>query len=137
MTNIELITQSFRALNVIDENESPSAEQGVQGLGLQNQMLAQWQEGDEIDIQYFEQTDLQAEFPCQTYTHKGVIGKLSEALAAHYGFSMTPEAIKLSSDGYQTIIRKAVLKKTEPLSMAHLPMGSGRSCNGNILTGDD
>lgn len=136
MTNIELFTQAYRALNVINENETPSAEQGVQALDLLNQMMEQW-EADEIDLQFFEQTDPQADFPCQRYTEKGVIGKLCEALAAHYGFSMTPEALEMSTNGYQTIIRKAVLDKTEPLSMAHLPMGSGHGNSGNILTGDD
>lgn len=137
MTNIELITQAFRALNIIDENESPSAEQGVQGLTLLNQMLAQWQEGDDVNIQYFEQTEQQATFPCQKYTEKGVIGKLAEALSAHYGISMTPEAALMSKEGYETIIRKSVSKVTEPLSMAHLPRGRGHGGRGNILTGED
>ena len=126
MTNIELITQSFRLLNVIDENEAPSAEQGVQGLALLNQMMESWEE-EGVKLQYYEQTDQDATFPSAPYTHKGVIGKLAEALAAHYGISMTQEAAIQADDGYAVILRKSISAQLQPADMSHLPQGSNRS----------
>jgi hypothetical protein len=136
LKNIELLTDAYRLCGIIDETEVPSAEQGVLALRKLNQMMELWAES-EIELQYYEQTDQDAEFPCQRYTEQGVTGKLAEALAAHYGITLSPESVAYANAGYAVIERKAVLAKREPLSMAHLPMGSGHASSGNILTGDD
>jgi hypothetical protein len=42
VTNLELITDAFRQIGMIDENEAPSAEQGQVALRRLNQLLAAW-----------------------------------------------------------------------------------------------
>ena len=41
-TNLQIITDALRSINVIDETETPSAEQGSHCLRQMNQMLAEW-----------------------------------------------------------------------------------------------
>lgn len=131
MTNIELITQSYRLMNIIGETETPSAEQGALGLVLLNQMMSAW-EVDDVYLQYFRQTDQQANFPCAPYTEKGVAGKLAEAISGHYGIAMTPEAAKQAADGYDVILRKAIYSTMEERDMSHLPQGEGSSARGDF-----
>lgn len=135
MTNIELITQAYRLLNIIDENESPSAEQGVLGLTLLNQMMESWEE-EGVKLQYHEQTSQSETFPCAPYTIKGVVGKLAETLAAHFGVPVTPEAARYADDGYTVILRKVISNALGPVDMSHLPQGEGKCAMGyDIETG--
>src|SRR5690606_17295729 len=44
LTALDMLTDAMRLCNLLDENEVPSAEQGVKGLRTMNQMVAQWVE---------------------------------------------------------------------------------------------
>lgn len=134
MKNIELISDSYRMLGVIDENEAPSAEQGVLALRVLNQMMAELEERD-INIQYFEQTDQDADFPCPNYTHSGVTATLAMRLAGNFGIEPSALIIDQATSGYNVILRKSIVKFLPQASMAHLPQGEAKDC-GNIISGD-
>lgn len=135
MTNIELISDAYRMLCVIDENEAPSAEQGVLALRKLNQMMELWDE-EGAKLQYFEQTDQDADFPCAPYTHAGVTAKLAIVLAAHYGISVSPELLNQADNGYAVILRKSVYAAMKPVDVSHLPQGEGKSAFFDITTGN-
>lgn len=131
MTNLELITGSLRKLNVINEIETPSAEQGAKCLEALNDMMEQWEE-DGIRLQYFKQSATSDTFPCAAYTQVGVRAALAIRVAGDFGATVTTELAAEFDVGFSTILRKAVDHDLGEASMAHLP-GSYR--NFNILTG--
>lgn len=61
-TNRDIITAAFRKLNIVDENEQPSAEQGVQALETLNDMMADMAK-DGIRLGWYPQADLNATAP--------------------------------------------------------------------------
>lgn len=74
-TNLEIITDALRAINVLDETETASAEQGVYCLRQLNQMLAAW-EVDDIALGYFAQTSTAVTCPIPDWAEVGVTNKL-------------------------------------------------------------
>lgn len=131
MTNLELFTGVLRKLNVINEIQTPTAEQGAKCLEALNDMMEQWEE-DGIRLQYFRQTDTSATFPCQPYTQVGVRAALAIRVAGDFGASVSTELAAEFNDGMSTITRKAVSAQLDEASMSHLP-GSYRAWD--ILTG--
>lgn len=131
MTLLELITGSLRKINVVNEIETASAEQGAKCLESLNDMLEQWEE-DGIKLQYFRQTDTSATFPCQAYTQVGVRAALAVRVAGDFGATVSVELAAELIDGMATITRKAVSAQLGEASMSHLP-GAYRPWN--ILTG--
>ena len=62
MTNIELITKALLKLGVINESETPSAEQGIDALAELNALMEEWDEAG-IRLGWSEQTDLSETAP--------------------------------------------------------------------------
>jgi hypothetical protein len=133
MTNIELITQALRKINVIAQIATPTAGQASDALAELNRMMSRWEE-ENIGLQYYTQSTLSDDFPCADYTHQGVIGSLAAALAANYGRALSPEAVKYMEDGMRTILNKIISKQMRPADMSHLPEGSGRLDYRDITT---
>lgn len=125
-TNLQIITDCLRALNVIDETETPSAEQGAHCLRQMNQMLATWKDADGIDLGYFSQTSTAATCPIPEWAETGVYGKLALRVAKQFGASVSVETAALADEGYSTILRTLVNQAREISDMSHLPRGSGR-----------
>jgi hypothetical protein len=130
MTIIELITGALRKLNVINEIETPSAEQGAKCLEALNDMMEQWEEND-INLQYYPQTTTSATFPCPAYANVGVRAALAIRVAADFGATVSVELAAEYDSGYSTICRKAAIRQLEEARMDHLP---GRHSRHNILT---
>lgn len=136
-TNLQVITDALRGLNVIDETETPSAEQGVHCLRQMNQMLAQWKEVDGIDLGYFEQSSTAATCPIPAWAEMGVAGKLALRVASDYGAEVSMGTAAKADDGYSAILRVLINQKLEGADMSHLPQGTGHYGSGyNILTGE-
>lgn len=123
-TNIQLIGDALRLINVINEVETPSAEQGATALRVLNQMMEQWEE-EGLKLQYFKQTSTSADFPCAAYTEPAVTAGLAIRLAPFFGASVSPELAAQFDSGYQTILRKAINAALQPVDMSHLPLGEG------------
>lgn len=104
MTNLDFITAALRLLNVIDETESPSAEQGSQGLRVINQMLAQWTR-DGVRLGWYAQTDLQATAPIETADERGVTFNLAVELAPYYGIEPLGQVTKIATETYSALAK--------------------------------
>lgn len=134
-TNLQLITDALRSINVIDETETPSAEQGSHCLRQMNQMLALW-EVDGVPLGYFAQTSTAATCPIPDWAEAGVTGRLALRVAAHYGAQVPIGTVAAADEGYTTILRTVMNQKLQGADMSHLPQGSGRFGSGyDIETG--
>ena len=134
-TNLQIITDSLRALNVINENETPSAEQGAQCLRKLNQMMALWAVDGTV-IGYFAQTDTSATCPIPDWAESGVANHLALYVASDFGAEPTLPVIAAADTGMQTILRTVMNIALIGADMSHLPSGSGKFGTGfNINTG--
>ena len=124
-TNIQLITDALRLINVINEIETPSAEQGATCLRILNQLMEQWEE-DGINLQYFEQTSTSSDFPGPKYAELGVVAGLAIRAAPFFGASVSPEVANQFTEGMLTITRKSVLKNAQTADLRHMPLGGSR-----------
>lgn len=120
MTNLDLIAGALRKLNVINEIQTPSAEQGAKCLEALNGMLEQWEE-DGINLQYYRQSVTSATFPCPAYSEAGVRAALAIRVAGDFGATVSTELAAEFDSGYSTILRKAITKDLPEASMSHLP----------------
>lgn len=124
-TNLQLITDALRSLNVIDETETPSAEQGAHCLRQMNQMLAAWKDADGLDLGYFEQSSTAATCPVPAWAETGVWGRLALRVASHFGAQPTMSAMGAADEGYSTILRVLMNQKLQGVDMSHMPVGQG------------
>lgn len=134
-TNLEVIGDALRELNVISEIDVPSAEQGAHGLRKLNEMMDEWAEND-IELEYFTQDDPTEDCPLQAYALNGVKANLAVAIAPTYGASVSPELALKASNGYDTILRRSINSKLQPADMSHMPVGEGQTWRSNIETDD-
>lgn len=123
LTNLDIISRALRKINVNPEGVSPSAEQGADCLAELNTMMVKAEE-DDIFLQWFAQTSLSDPFPCQEYTHQGVIGMLAVRIAPNYSVQVSQETLDYAQDGWQTILRKAMNKQLPRSDLSHLPRGA-------------
>jgi len=123
-TNLEIISDALRELNVIAEIDTPSAEQGTHGLRKLNEMLEAWTEND-IELGYFKQTSTSDDCPIPAWAERGVKAKLAIDLASTYGATVSLELATKANEGYQTILRRCISDKLEPANMNHMPIGQG------------
>lgn len=123
-TNIQLIGDALRLINVINEIETPSAEQGATALRVLNQMMEEWEECG-IKVQYYAQTSTSVDFPCPAYTESAVTAALAIRLAPFFGASVSPELAAQYDIAYSSLLRKAMNAKLQPVDMSHLPLGEG------------
>jgi hypothetical protein len=87
-TNLELITYAYQKLGVIDENSSPSNEQGQVGLTVLNDYLLN-EGADGMRLGWFTQSNIAANAPLRPEDVHGVKMLLCKQLAAHYGITIT------------------------------------------------
>jgi hypothetical protein len=132
-TNILIISDALLDLGVINESETPSAEQGSHALRVLNQMLEAWEE-EGVRLGWSEQTDTSADAPLPPYALKGVTAALALDLAPSYGgaASISPALTKKYDDGMALIYRKAALKNLKP-SRNTRAVGEGQRTVTDIL----
>jgi hypothetical protein len=134
-TNLQIITDSLRALNIVNEIETPSAEQAAQCLRKLNQMLAQWAVDGTV-LGYFAQSDTSETCPIPDWAEYGVTNQLALYVAQDFGAEPPITVIAAADTGFQTILRTVMNLKLEGVDMSHLPMGSGHHGAGfDITTG--
>lgn len=125
-TNLQIIADALLDIGVINESETPSAEQGQHALRKLNEMLEAWEE-DGLRVGWCEQTDTSADAPLFPYAIRGVTGALSIELAPSYGgaASITPALTAKYDIGMATITRKNALRALKPLRMTNMNRAEG------------
>lgn len=130
-TNSKVIEKALRLVGVLQEGETPSAEQGEDGMETMNDLFMEW-DGDGIDIGFFPQTDLTADNPIYTDTMLAATYNLALALAAEYRIEPPPTVVIIASKGYSRLLRDSINGQMKEAEMDHLPGVPSRS---NILEG--
>lgn len=121
-TNLEILTFAFNKVNIIDETQAPSAEQGTLGLTLLNDLMADWA-ADGVDLGWYPQTDPSGNAPLQDGDVRGVKYGLTGELAAHFGIQLDAETQANIDSSYTKLV-----KRTRPYSeanMSELPRAQG------------
>lgn len=134
MTNLDLITDALRELNVIDENEAPSAEQGVLGLRRLNQLMAEWGETDMAFPSWFEQSEQSADTPIPAWAMMAVAAVLAIILASAYGIAVSQELASKADSGSKMILRRNMNRKLRPIDLSNLPLGEAHHLDYNCRT---
>jgi hypothetical protein len=122
-SNLEIITFAYQKLGVIDENSSPSNEQGQVGLTVLNDYLLN-EAADGMRLGWWTQTSLQATAPLRPEDVHGVKLLLARQLAAHYGITIqSPLLIDDIAEAKRQLVKRSVLYSEADFS--ELPRSQG------------
>ena len=135
-TNLDLINRALRELNVINEMQDASAEQGRDCLAKLNGMLALWQEVG-IDFGWSRQTTTTGNAPIPELYELPVHTNLAILCASQYGATVSRELAAVADKGYSMMLSKAQREELDNVSMSHMPDGSGHSGNRYNINTDE
>ena len=124
---IDMITAAYRLANVLNENEVPSAEQGVVGLSTMNDLLAQW-DGDGIKLGWTIVAGQADTLPLQPQDLRAVRFNLAVELAGEFGIDPLPRVAKIASDTYVGLAKRHRFVVESSLEL--LPSASAQTLDG-------
>jgi len=133
ITAIEMLTDAYRTANIIDANDTPSAEQGVTGLRILNQMMGQW-DGDGIRLGWTVVTSQDDVLPLDFQDEKAVKYNLSVELAGDSGVDPPPFVTTTANDTYAKISKRHMLAVESSLELLPSPDAAGEG-SGSIESG--
>jgi hypothetical protein len=133
-TNLSIISDALRALNVINETETPSADQGSLCLRELNQMMAEWAVTDQ-NLGYATQDSTSDTCPIPAWAESGVKYQLALRVAHFFGAEPNVSAVAAAEIGLGVIQRVLHNLRSKGVDMSHLPMGAGVASGFNIDTG--
>lgn len=135
ITNLQLITDALRDINVISEAETPSADQGAKALRRLNQMMELWKE-QSLDVGYFAQSSTADDCPIPDWTELAVTNALSIALAPGFGATVSAELVVMADSSINGVRNRIVAEGLDNTDMSHLPRGTGHYGQGYNITND-
>lgn len=121
-TNQELVNYGFLKCNVIEDGGTADGQQGITGLNVLNDMLANMSK-DGIKLGWYPQTNLAAVSPLQNEDIGPIKYLLTAALAAHYGITLS-ELLLAEIGQANTRLVKSALKYSEA-DLSELPRTQG------------
>lgn len=133
-TNLQVIEDALKDINILGETDTASAEQGAHGLRKLNQMMDLWRETKDIELGYFGQTSTAATIPIPEWAELAVTEGLAIAIAPKYGKTISQELIVIADAAVHAVQRKCMTLKQETADMSHLPRGSGKDYRWDINT---
>lgn len=133
ITAIEMLTDAYRAANIIDENGVPSAEQGVTGLRILNQMMGQW-DRDGIRLGWTIVASQSDTLPLDMQDERAVKYNLAVELAGDFGIEPPPRVERIAGETYAALCKAHRLKVECSLEMLPAPDAWGWS-RGSIEKG--
>jgi hypothetical protein len=122
VTNEEVIRDALGLLAVLSEIQSLSAEQGAHGLRIMNDMLAEW-EASGIEVDYFPQTDISADFPSNDIAL--IKYNLAIELAPYYQAPISEAVAVKARMYYDRRVRDVVRDGMVEQDVTNMPMGEG------------
>ena len=135
MTGNELITPALRLIGVLQETESPSAEQSAQGLVTLNDMMADMA-GDGVDLGYAPQSDPTADIGMNIEWRQSLKYLLAVCLCSEYERPVPNAVATIALMGRNKLLRDSIYANRKQSTMTHVPLGeAGGAGTFNILTG--
>lgn len=121
-TVIEIIEAALRLINVIDEEETPSPEQGIKGLHILNDMLADaYSDGIDLGWRPIADADISVDAPLATQDVRAVKLWLAIESAPHFGVEPLPTLKELGSDAYGKLAKRAIKFSESDVSGLPIP----------------
>lgn len=111
-TNQEIITYAYQKIGVVDENSSPSYEQGQVGLTVLNDYLLN-ENADGLRLGWYAQTQISANAPLRPEDVHGVKMLLAKQLAAHYGITIQNQQLLEEIQTAKTQLVKRSIRYSE------------------------
>lgn len=124
-TVLDICTDAARIVNIIDETQQLSAEQGVMALTALNDLLSDYAV-DGIDLNWYPQTDLQATAPLADSDARCVKLCFARELALRTGLTQTlPDELKEEmEEAYQKLSKRTIEYFESDMSGLPVPQGS-------------
>ena len=132
-TNLTIIGDALRDINVISEIDTVSPEQGKFGLRKLNQLMEMWKESS-LDLQYFAQTATTDTIPIPDWAELAVTHALAILMAPGMSAPISQELFTLADITVNVVKIKLQSEALTPVDLSHLPAGTGRHGRRNILT---
>ena len=132
-TNLTIIGDALRDINVISEIGTVSPEQGKFGLRKLNQLMELWKESS-LDLQYFAQTSTTDTIPIPDWAELAVTHALAILMAPGMSAPISQELFTLADITVNVVKIKLQGEALTPIDLSHLPAGTGYRRRRNILT---
>lgn len=122
-TNQELITFAYQKIGVIDENSSPTFEQGQVALTVLNDYLLN-EGADGMRLGWFTQTQTSATAPLRPEDVHGVKMLLCNQLAVHYGITIqNPSLLQEIMTAKTQLVKRSLRYSEADFSELSRPQG--------------
>jgi hypothetical protein len=130
----EIIEASLRLLNVIDEEETPSAEQGIKTLHILNDLMADMR-SDGIDLGWYPiaDADITADAPLAKEDIRAVKLCLAIEAAPHFGVEPLQTLKDRYEEAYAKLAKRAI--KTVEADLSGLPLAEAEPYTADIENG--
>lgn len=134
-TNLEIIEDALREINVISENQTASPEQGKKSLRKLNQLMEMWKE-ESLDLQYFAQTKTTDVCPIPDWAELAVSTALGIYLAPGFSVPVPPDLPGIAGSAVKTVRTRLMAEELDNTDMSHMPRGTGHYGSGYDITTD-
>ena len=124
MLALEYVTDALRYIGVISETETPSAEQGADGVRKLNELMASLEE-DGIDLGYAQIADTADTVVIPLGEVRTVKALLAVNMAPIYGAEITEVVANVAGTGYSRMLRNALLLAQIPAPLPTASHGAG------------
>lgn len=124
-TVLDILTDAARIVNIIDETQQLSPEQGQQALIVINDMLSDFAQ-DGVELGWYKQTDPSGSAPLADSDVRPVKLCLGKELAMRAGLTPTLPAdlVQAMSDAYDRLSKRTIEYFESDLSNLPCPQGS-------------
>lgn len=134
MLALEIVTDALRNIGVISETETPSAEQGADGVRKLNELMASLAE-DGIDLGWPQIADTSVSVSIPLGEVRTIKALLAINMAPIYGAVVTEPVAAVAGAGYTRMLRNAMLLAQRPASLWTVSHGEGSESTYDIQRG--
>lgn len=133
ITAIEMLTDSYRAANIVDMNNTPGPEQGVTGLRILNQMMGQWDRNG-IRLGWTVVAAQDDVLPIDFQDERAVKYNLAVELAGENGVDVVEFVATVARETYAALSKAHMLAVESSLELLPSPDAAGDG-RGSIESG--
>lgn len=134
MLALEIVTDALRNIGVISEVETPSAEQGSDGVRKLNELMASLEE-DGIDLGWVPIEDTADTVVLPAGEVRSIKALLASNMASIYGSEIPQPVASIAGYGYARMLRNALLMSQTAVSLRTISHGTGSSDGYDITRG--
>ena len=124
MLALEIVTDALRGIGVISEIDTPSAEQGQDGVRRLNELMASLAE-DGIDLGWVPVEDTADAVVLPAGEVRSIKAQLGVNMASIYGAEIPQQVASVAGYGYARMLRNALLMAQTAVSLASISHGEG------------